>query len=201
MISFFIGLCTLGCAILVVTVSHMVHALVFLILTFIGSSILILQLQMGYLGLALITIYVGSIAVLFLFVVMMLQDHEKIPNSSGGLLHTLPLGLLIGFPIVHVVTSDTSSSSSSTVGGLTLSSYLPSGALDTLVHNQSGKGSSMVVLGQILYTDYGILVLLASLVLLVAMIGAIVLVQAFQSGTQKQDVKFTSSQDQCARYW
>jgi NADH-quinone oxidoreductase subunit J len=146
-----------------------VHSVLFLILTFCNAAGILFLFNAEFLGLVFIIVYVGAIAVLFLFVVMMLN--VKIYSSDE--FYYLPFILLGGFVLivqVFLVLEKTFSNSTFWVSSLnfTFDNYL-----DNL--------TSIDVLGQSLYNYYLLGFLLAGLVLLVAMIGAITLTLNFQN--------------------
>ena len=146
-----------------------VHSVLFLILTFCNAAGILFLFNAEFLGLVFIIVYVGAIAVLFLFVVMMLN--VKIYSSDE--FYYLPFILLGGFVLivqVFLVLEKTFSNSTFWVSSL---SFTFDNYLDNL--------TSIDVLGQSLYNYYLLGFLLAGLVLLVAMIGAITLTLNFQN--------------------
>ena len=146
-----------------------VHSVLFLILTFCNAAAILLLLNVEFLGLIFIIVYVGAIAVLFLFVVMMLN--VKIYSSKSY--SQKPFIFLAGFICIgqiFLLLEKTFSNSNTLITDDSLSVVA---FLDSL--------SSIDVLGQGLYNNYIICFLIAGLVLLVAMIGAIVLTLNFSS--------------------
>jgi NADH-quinone oxidoreductase subunit J len=155
-------------AFMVITVSNPVHSVLFLILVFVGAAALLLLLEVEFLSLMFIIIYVGAIAVLFLFVVMMLDI--KLSNSSTEYIRYFSIGGFLGvlfFIETYYVIESTLFSSK--VDAVMLSSSYQNWMtqLDNL--------TNMECLGQFLYTYYFFHFLIAGIVLLVGMIGAIVL--------------------------
>jgi len=150
---------------MVILLQNPVHSILFLILTFSASAIILFLFGVEFLGIIFIIIYVGAIAVLFLFVVMMLN--VKITKLSDSFI--LPVLLLIVF--------------------LLLTQFLLFFENTFYFHNQFmwnseyffDDFSNIEVLGQGLYNNYLICFLLAGFVLLVAIIGAIALTLKFQS--------------------
>lgn len=146
-----------------------VHSVLFLILTFCNASAILFLFNAEFLGLIFIIIYVGAIAVLFLFVVMMLN--VKIYSSDE--FSYLPFIFLGGFILIVQIFLVLEKAFSNSNFWETSLFYTFDNYLDTL--------TSIDVLGQSLYNYYLLCFLLAGLVLLVAMIGAIVLTLNFSS--------------------
>jgi len=163
-------------AIMVTVSKNTVHSVFFLILDFISISCLFIMIGAEFLGMIMLIVYVGAVAVLFLFVVMMLnvaqQKNEWFTSqeSSGH----IPVGLIISsiifFELIIVV------------GGW---KYKPD-LFNTNNLNLSGGTSNTHSLGQVLYTDYIHIFQLSGMILLVAMIGAIVLTFRQRSGVKRQ---------------
>ena len=165
---------------MVISARNPVHSVLFLILVFMNASALLLLIEAEFIAIIFIVVYVGAIAVLFLFVVMMLDI--KIAESSRDFYKYLPFGSLIGFiffvEIFLVVNVDLPAP----ISGYTLDpQYVNWGQLIDPVTN-------IEALGQILYTYYFIYFLIAGLILLVAMIGAIVLTMQFNRQVRRQVV-------------
>lgn len=160
-------------ALCVVSVRNPVHSVLFLILTFFNAAGLFVLLGAEFLAMLLVVVYVGAVAVLFLFVVMML-DVDFVELKQGFLAYA-PLGALVAFFILGemllvtqaVSTSDTFSARPAA---------LPEG-----VTNASR-------IGRVLYTDYLVHFQLAGMILFLAMIGAIVLTLRKREGVKRQDV-------------
>ena len=154
-----------------------VHSVFFLILDFISVSCLFIMIGAEFLGMIMLIVYVGAVAVLFLFVVMMLnvaQQKNQWFLSSQSSRH-IPIGLIIGtiifFELIIVV------------GGW---KYKPE-LFEKTNSTSSFEGiSNTHSLGQILYTDYIHIFQISGMVLLVAMIGAIVLTFRQREGVKKQ---------------
>ena len=163
-------------AIMVTVSKNTVHSVFFLILDFISISCLFIMIGAEFLGMIMLIVYVGAVAVLFLFVVMMLNVAQQksqwfISQESSG---HIPVGLLIStiifFELIIVI------------GGW---KYKP----DLFDINNSANNfstSNTHSLGQILYTDYIHVFQLSGMILLVAMIGAIVLTFRKREGVKKQ---------------
>ena len=163
-------------AIMVTVSKNTVHSVFFLILDFISISCLFIMIGAEFLGMIMLIVYVGAVAVLFLFVVMMLnvaQQKNQWFASEENSKH-IPVGLIIStiifFELIIVI------------GGW---KYKPdlfdlNNSMDTL--NVSNTHS----IGQILYTDYIHVFQISGMILLVAMIGAIVLTFRKREGVKKQ---------------
>jgi NADH-quinone oxidoreductase subunit J len=164
-------------AIMVTASKNTVHSVFFLILDFISVSCLFIMIGAEFLGMIMLIVYVGAVAVLFLFVVMMLnvaQQKNQWFLSSQSSRH-IPIGLIIGtiifFELIIVV------------GGW---KYKPE-LFEKTNSTSSFEGiSNTHSLGQILYTDYIHVFQISGMVLLVAMIGAIVLTFRQREGVKKQ---------------
>ena len=164
-------------AIMVTASKNTVHSVFFLILDFISVSCLFIMIGAEFLGMIMLIVYVGAVAVLFLFVVMMLnvaQQKNQWFLSSQSSRH-IPIGLIIGtiifFELIIVI------------GGW---KYKPE-LFEKKNLTSSFEGiSNTHSLGQILYTDYIHIFQISGMVLLVAMIGAIVLTFRQREGVKKQ---------------
>ena len=164
-------------AIMVTASKNTVHSVFFLILDFISVSCLFIMIGAEFLGMIMLIVYVGAVAVLFLFVVMMLnvaQQKNQWFLSSQSSRH-IPIGLIIGtiifFELIIVI------------GGW---KYKPE-LFEKTNSTSSFEGiSNTHSLGQILYTDYIHVFQISGMVLLVAMIGAIVLTFRQREGVKKQ---------------
>ena len=163
-------------AIMVTVSKNTVHSVFFLILDFISISCLFIMIGAEFLGMIMLIVYVGAVAVLFLFVVMMLNVAQQknewfISQESSG---HIPVGLIISaiifFELIIVV------------GGW---KYKPD-LFNTNNLNLSGGTSNTHSLGQVLYTDYIHIFQLSGMILLVAMIGAIILTFRQRSGVKRQ---------------
>jgi len=163
-------------AIMVTVSKNTVHSVFFLILDFISISCLFIMIGAEFLGMIMLIVYVGAVAVLFLFVVMMLNVAQQknqwfLSEESSG---HIPIGLIIStiifFELIIVI------------GGW---KYKPD-LLDINNISLSNDVSNTHLLGSVLYTDYIHIFQLSGMVLLVAMVGAIVLTFRQRSGVKKQ---------------
>jgi len=161
---------------LVVLARNPVHSVLFLILAFFTSAGLFVLMGAEFLGLILVVVYVGAVAVLFLFVVMMLDI--DFASLRQGFLQYLPVGALIGLVLLAelaLVAGSWQVSEDALQGG-------PSRVPDV-----PGLTNTEAI-GRVLYTDYVYLFQAAGMILLVAMIGAIVLTLRRREGVKRQDV-------------
>ncbi|WP_411288077.1 NADH-quinone oxidoreductase subunit J [Phenylobacterium sp.] len=160
----------------VVSARNPVHSVLWLILAFFSAAGLFVLLGAEFLAMLLVVVYVGAVAVLFLFVVMMLD--VDFAELRQGFARYMPLGLLIAgaLAIEMVVVATTVASRGA--------------ARDSDVPMPSGAGvvdiSNAEAIGRVLYTDYVYFFQAAGLVLLVAMIGAIVLTLRHKPGVRRQ---------------
>jgi len=153
-----------------------VHSVLWLILTFFNAAGLFVLLGAEFVAMILIVVYVGAVAVLFLFVVMMLDINITVMRE--GFLKYLPVGVLVGIILLVELAV--------VFGGWTMAPEAE--ALRTAPTPDMSETSNIEALGAILYTDYVYLFQAAGLVLLVAMIGAIVLTLRRRPGVRKQNI-------------
>lgn len=160
-------------ALAVVSARNPVHSVLFLILTFFNAAGLFVLLGAEFLAMLLVVVYVGAVAVLFLFVVMMLD--VDFVELKQGFLKYMPLGGVIGAFLLAELILVTSA-----VRGSGLYTESPAVLPDGVTNAER--------IGRVLYTDYLFLFQLAGLVLFVAMIGAIVLTLRHRTGVKRQDI-------------
>jgi len=160
-----------------VTVSrNTVYSVFFLILVFISISILFIMIGAEFLGMIMLIVYVGAVAVLFLFVVMMLNITEQLTERSSrkGLINNISVGSIIGVIIFLELLV--------VVGGWKYKgTFVPLSAI-----NLNLDISNTHALGNILYTDYIHLFQISGMILLVAMIGAITLTFSKRENIKRQ---------------
>ena len=168
-------------AVMVISSRNPVHSVLFLILTFFNAAGLFILMGAEFLALILVVVYVGAVAVLFLFVVMMLD--VDFTELRRGMLGYLPIGGAIGMILLGELV-------------LVLGSWHFSGSAGKIAEPiMAGGGvTNSEALGLILYTKYFFYFQVAGLVLLVAMIGAIVLTLRHKPGVKRQNIA-----DQVAR--
>jgi len=169
---YFFSAILIASAIMVIAGRNPVHSVLFLILAFFNAAGLFVLMGAEFLGMILIVVYVGAVAVLFLFVVMMLDiDFAELKR---GTLQYLPFGVLIGLILVAELVMVGSVWALKPATQAALANATPAGITNT------------EALGRILYTDYVYYFQIAGLVLLVAMIGAIVLTLRSRPGVRRQ---------------
>ncbi len=167
---------TIASAFMVIASRNPVHSVLFLILAFVNAAALFLMLGAEFLAMILVVVYVGAVAVLFLFVVMMLD--VDFVELRQGFLQYLPVGALVGaiFLVELVLVVGTWVASP----GLLKAVEKPVVSADRLTNTEA--------IGQVLYTTYIHYFQLAVIVLLVAMIGAIVLTLRHKPYVRRQDI-------------
>ena len=164
-------------AIMVTVSKNTVHSVFFLILDFISISCLFIMIGAEFLGMIMLIVYVGAVAVLFLFVVMMFnvaqQKNELFGKAENS--NHIPIGLIVSIIIFFELII--------VIGGW---KYKPQvvESFSTVGINLTSSNTHSI--GQVLYTDYIHLFQLSGMILLVAMIGAIVLTFRKRSGVKKQ---------------
>ena len=172
---FFFSAVAIFSAIMVTVSKNTVHSVLFLILDFITISCLFIMIGAEFLGMIMLIVYVGAVAVLFLFVVMMLnvaQQKNQWFASKDSSKH-IPVGLIISTLIfVEIII---------VIGGW---KYKPD--LFENINIISSEISNTHSLGRVLYTDYIHIFQISGMILLVAMIGAIVLTFRQREGVKKQ---------------
>jgi NADH-quinone oxidoreductase subunit J len=161
-------------AVMVISSRNPVHSVLFLILCFFNAAGLFILLGAEFLAMILVVVYVGAVAVLFLFVVMMLD--VDFVQLRQGMLNYLPVGGTIGLIVLVEL---------ALVAGTWAISF---DALTAAAAPSPGNVTNTEALGQILYTKYVYFFEAAGLVLLVAMIGAIVLTLRHKQGIKRQDI-------------
>ena len=168
----------IGSALAVIAARNPVHSVLFLILAFVNAAGLFLLMGAEFLGMILIVVYVGAVAVLFLFVVMLLD--VDFAELKQGFVRYLPIGALIalfvGGELGYVAFGWTASPDAAAAA-------TPSGTL-----------SNTAAIGRVLYTHYFYFFQAAGMILLTAMIGAIVLTLRHKVGVRRQNIS-----DQVAR--
>ena len=150
-----------------------VHSVLWLILAFLSAAGLFVLLGAEFVAMLLIIVYVGAVAVLFLFVVMMLD--VDFAELKAEMAKYLPLGLLIGVIVLMQLM-------------FALGVWDYSSGYEDRVAAVIGSGTNTAELGVIIYDEYILIFQLSGLILLVAMIGAIVLTLRHRTDVKRQDV-------------
>jgi len=167
---------TLFAGFMVISSRNPVHSVLFLILAFLNSAALFLLLGAEFLAMSLIIVYVGAVAVLFLFVVMMLDI--DFGEMRKGFLKYLPMGGIIGIILLAELLLVAGAWTMDPTARERVSAPMP--AVDEVTNTSA--------LGQLLYTHYVYLFQAAGMILLVAMIGAIVLTHRTRAGVKRQNI-------------
>ena len=161
-------------SLMVISARNPVHSVLFLILAFFNAAALFVLLGAEFLAMILVIVYVGAVAVLFLFVVMMLDIDFTALRS--GFMNYLPLGTVLGLVLFSEFLV--------AVGAWTFAEGAPAVRAVPLPQGVSNTEA----LGRILYTDYIFYFQTAGMILLVAMIGAIVLTLRHRPGVRRQSI-------------
>jgi NADH-quinone oxidoreductase subunit J len=169
----FAGICVAS-AFMVIAAKNPVHSVLYLILAFVNAAGLFVMMGAEFLAMILIVVYVGAVAVLFLFVVMMLD--VDFAELKQGALQYLPVGLLIGGIFLAELLL--------VVGAWAIGPGVPQAILAPI----PAKISNTEAIGLILYTRYVYFFEVAGLILLVAMVGAIVLTLRHKERVRRQNI-------------
>ncbi len=163
-------------AFMVIAARNPVHAVLFLILAFVNAAGLFMLTGAEFLALILIVVYVGAVAVLFLFVVMMLD--VDFAELRQGFLQYLPIGGLVGFILLAELLM--------VVGVWTIAPGVGANIAEPIPDMASR--SNIAAIGDVLYTKYFFFFQIAGIILLVAMIGAIMLTLRHKENVRRQDI-------------
>jgi len=174
LVFYFFAFVTITSSLMVISSKNTVHAVFFLILDFVSISCLFIMMGAEYLGMLTLIVYVGAVAVLFLFVVMMLNVNFK--NVRAGFLSYVPFGALIGLVILTEI-------------GMMIGTWKYK---DVFIKTSEIKINTNVsnteAIGNVLYTDFLHYFQISGLILLVAMIGAILLTFRQKENIKRQDI-------------
>lgn len=182
-------------AVMVVVAKNPVHSVMFLIFAFFNAAGLFILLGAEFLAMVLVIVYVGAVAVLFLFVVMMLD--VDFTELKSGFVKNAPVGLLVG-GIVLVELALLFLAQDLGVSGDEVEAAREPANVAATVPGAAPAVESLTnteALGQILYTKYAFFFEVAGLVLLVAMIGAIVLTLRHKDGVRRQSISAQVGRD------
>ncbi|MBF0323496.1 NADH-quinone oxidoreductase subunit J [Magnetospirillum moscoviense] len=177
----FAGL-AVAAGVMVISARNPVHSVLFLILAFFNAAGLFLLLGAEFLAMVLVVVYVGAVAVLFLFVVMMLDINFL--KLREGVAQYLPIGAVIGLVLVVEL-------------GVIFGGWAFAPDVEALIRAPAPAADQITnteALGRLLYTDYAYLFQASGLILLVAMVGSILLTHRRRPGVRKQVIA-----DQIAR--
>lgn len=166
---------SLTCGLFVITSKNPIHSVLFLVLVFFNVSGLLILLGVEFLAFLFLIVYVGAIAVLFLFIVMMLSI--KIPEYKTILYRYIPIGIILGTgflcEILLVFESELSSLIISPFGKLTFNDFYLNSI--TMWDSNVVAITNIEVIASVLYTYYAYFFIVSGIILLVSMIGAITL--------------------------
>jgi NADH-quinone oxidoreductase subunit J len=165
---------TIASSLAVISAKNTIHAVFFLILDFVSVSCLFIMLGAEYLGMLTLIVYVGAVAVLFLFVVMMLN--VNLGDLKSGFLSYLPFGGFIGVVLLIEIVM--------MIGTWKYKDTF----IKTSQINISNDLSNTEAIGNVLYTEYFHYFQISGLILLVAMIGAILLTFRRKDNLKRQDI-------------
>ncbi len=164
----------LGSAVMVVSSRNPVHSVLFLILCFINAAVLFLLAGAEFLAMVLVIVYVGAVAVLFMFVVMMLD--VDFAALREGVQRYAPVGALVGLVLLAELAL------------VVIGFHAAPGATGLRLAPMPDDMSNAAALGSLLYTRYILLFQLAGAILLVSMIGAIVLTHRERTRGKRQNI-------------
>ena len=171
---FLFSFITIASSLAVISAKNTIHAVFFLILDFVSVSCLFIMMGAEYLGMLTLIVYVGAVAVLFLFVVMMLNVNYS--DLKSGFLSYLPFGGLIGLVLIIEI-------------GLMIGTWKYRDAfIKTSEIKINSNLSNTEAIGNVLYTEYLHYFQISGLILLVAMIGAILLTYRRKDNLKRQDI-------------
>ena len=173
---YFFSFITVLSAVMVISSRNPVHSVLFLILAFFSSAGLFILLGAEFLAMTLVIVYVGAVAVLFLFVVMMLDI--DVAQFRAGFLKYLPMGIAVALIVFLELIAAFYASIKSPTGLAALHQPMP-----------GANVSNTQAIGNVLYTYYVLPFQMAGIILLTAMIGAIVLTLRERRGVRKQNIE------------
>jgi NADH-quinone oxidoreductase subunit J len=177
--------------VMVISARNPMHSVLFLVLVFCNAAGLLILLEVEFLAMLFLVVYVGAIAVLFLFVIMMLNI--RITELNESVLRYIPIGgfilFIFLFEILSVINGDLVPFFSSKLFLFESDNIILNQDLNTIFWtNQIDPTSNIEALGIVLYTYYVYAFIIASLILLVAMIGAILLTMRKRTNVRKQEI-------------
>lgn len=176
---YFFSITALISSIMVISAKNPIHSILFLILVFCNAAGLLILLETEFLAMIFLIVYVGAIAVLFLFVIMMLNI--KIIELNENVLRYLPIGSIIAiiflFEIFLIIDNDL----------IPIFSNVEKTYFEEWEYNINNL-TNIEVIGILIYTHYFYLFLMSSIILLIAMVGAIVLTLHERTNLKKQEI-------------
>jgi len=176
---YFFSILTILSGIAVILARNPVHSVLYLVLVFVMSSGLVFLLLAEFIAVILIVVYVGAIAVLFLFVVMMLNI--RLVELDDTLVRYIPLGIIVGvsfyIELFYILKKDLVNKEGN-IEGIEITKWI----------DYINGGTNLEILGELLYTYYVYYFIIGGLILLVAMIGTIVLTLYHEVGIKRQEI-------------
>ena len=174
---YFFSIIAILSAIMVIASRNTVHSVLFLILDFISISCLFIMIGAEFLGMMMLIVYVGAVAVLFVFVVMLMNvGEQKLSWFRGSTKSThIPIGLIVGFVILLELIVIT--------GGWKYKASFSATTFLTFYKDFTNPH----LIGNVMYTEYIHLFQISGIILLLSMVGAIVLTYRKREGIKKQD--------------
>jgi len=173
-----------------VTSKNPIHSVLFLVFVFFNTAGLLILLGVEFLAMLFLIVYVGAVAVLFLFVLMMLN--VKISESTSSIYRYLPIGLFISvlflFEIFLIIEGDLNSTNNLNFELVEYDVLQHTFLTNTCWVTSVLTPTNVDVIGSVLFTYYSYFFIMASVILLVAMIGAIVLTLHRRSDVRRQDI-------------
>lgn len=163
-----IGILTIISAIMVISVKNPIHSILYLILVYINVTALLIMWEIEFIAMILLIVYIGAVAILFLFVVMMLNI--KLVELTENQIRYLPIGGIIGVIFLFELLILLEKERVKLVDKVEEVNYIH-------WENIIKEISNIKVLGEVLYTEYSYFFLLAGIILLIGMIGAITLTE------------------------
>ena len=180
---YILAIITVASGVMVIASRNPVQSVLFLILAFFNSSGLFIMLGAEFLAMILVIVYVGAVAVLFLFVVMMLDINFA--ELRAGFLQYLPIGAVVGIILLAELILVFAT------GAIDI--HVPRTVTATMPNPE--EISNTRALGNILYTQYAYLFQSAGFILLIAMVGAIVLTHRSRQGVRRQKIAAQIARD------
>lgn len=164
--------------ILVISSNNPIHAIFSLVLAFANISFIMILLGVEFLGVLFLIVYVGAIAILFLFVIMMLNI--KLVELLDNATRYLPIGMIIGIFLLFEIT-------------ILLQNIFPAvtstiNLIETFSFTNIVNYTNIFALGEVLYKEYSVYIIIASVILLVAMLAGIILTLTHEESVKRQDL-------------
>jgi NADH-quinone oxidoreductase subunit J len=171
------------CAFMVIVVKHPVFSLLFLIASFIFASFILFLLECEFLALLFIVVYVGAVAILFLFAIMMLE--AKLSDLSRNIIKYLPVGFIFGAFLLLPLLSEIHTNFSSTSKNRYYNSFYLNNFQNW--YDLIDSTNDLEVYGQVLYSYFVLQFLVAGLILLLVLVGVVYLTNSFNIEKKRLD--------------